>query len=325
MFCNFKQNETLYYNFLLGCVRMRNSSYLTIIELLLLFSISFSPDLELLKPFVSIRDCMQGKWRNLLPEIDIIPVNVEITTDIKPPVPQRKKKEYPDLVYKNPFDYSSMKKKKSKKKATSPPSSDDDKIEYAGNRRWSCMFCSEVTASKDDLIKHYEKHKEDEQEIEPREGSSSNTTEMFYCEVCSKEFTSLKSFERHTDLKHGEFLYGCDTCKKGFKNSFQFCLHNFQVHATDNRYHCNHCEFTTEDKADLKAHVILHKEDYKYRCDLCNRGFSVYSWFMEHENFHTGLTPFECEVCNGCFILKRDCKKGFWMALFNGNNEVHVT
>lgn len=261
-------------------------------------------------------DATTDKWKALLPEIDIIPLKVELTTEKIPPE-TRNKGKYANIVYKNPFVYSNMNVAKTRKKEKQPP--------IVTNKKWSCMICNEIAVGKEDLIKHYEKHREEEKEADFKDEEDSST-DYFLCQTCSKEFTSLKSYERHTEVQHGEFLYTCETCSKAFKNSYQFCLHNYDVHTDDGTYKCNHCEFTTQEKSQLKSHLNTHKEDYKYRCKICDKGFTVYNWYVEHENIHTGARPFECEVCTKCFAYNRYLvahKRSMHPELFSKNPIVH--
>lgn len=224
------------------------------------------------------------QWRSLLPEIDIIPVvpapdalmynfSASYTGNAftgPAPNPMRKPQK---AMYKNPFDYTSLNQRKNMNKEK------QQKIENKTNK-WSCMICSEVAQDKESLIEHYDKHRLEKQANIKQENQNLQTTsDYFVCPVCSKEFTSLRSYEHHTEAEHGEKKYICEKCNVGFKNCYQLCLHNHKAHTTDGLYRCTICDCTTNCKKTLKQHIMQHKEVHKYKCEICGKGFTSATWY----------------------------------------------
>ncbi|KAF2879538.1 hypothetical protein ILUMI_26622 [Ignelater luminosus] len=270
------------------------------------------------QPLASINALLATKENlsNRLPEIDIIPVGlksesqgytlpelfyVDKKEDTKKSVPKKKaakktKRTLADMGYKNPFVYTNCnytsKQRESKQHETS-------------NNKWTCMICNEVTANKESLIEHYEKHKNEKEGRIEQQNTTQNIEDYFKCVVCTREFTSSRSYEKHLELKHGENRYACEQCNKTYKNSFQLCLHNFSAHPDDGKYKCIACDFTTVNRASLRSHIEKHENDYRFQCEICDKKFLRSSWFEEHKNSHTGAMPFQCEVCTKSFPYSR--------------------
>lgn len=248
----------------------------------------FRKNLIHFEPYVTITEIPDAKenWKNFFPELDIIPVHSKMNNNFFALHPNMKKqletvvsknilkqKKSAAASYKNPFDYSHLHCTKSKNMLNNAKQSD------IKNNKWTCMICSEVTVDKQSLIEHYDKHR-----IE-KEGKSMPVditvkSDYFVCPVCSKEFTSLKSYEKHVEMQHGEKRFTCEQCNKGFKNTFQLAIHNFDTHTTDGIYRCCACDFTTECRLSLKQHAQVHKEEHKFKCNICGKGFSSSTWYV---------------------------------------------
>lgn len=225
------------------------------------------------------------QWKSLLPEIDIIPVvtapdallynfTASYTGNMFNSSSSKRKRKPQKVMYKNPFDYTSLNQR------TKMPKEKQQKIEIKTNK-WSCMICSEVAQDKESLIEHYDKHRLEKRENIKLENQNLQTTsDYFVCPVCSKEFTSLRSYEHHTDTEHGEKKYICEKCNVAFKNCYQLSLHNYKAHTTDGMYRCSICECVTESKMSLKQHIMQHKEVNKYKCEICGKGFTSATWYV---------------------------------------------
>ncbi|RZC32448.1 zinc finger protein 271-like [Asbolus verrucosus] len=199
------------------------------------------------------------------------------------------------VTYKNPFVYTNSKMATKKHKRRPPQENKSIK--------WACMICSDVKEDKQSLIDHYEFHKNETESLGLGDHSSGD---YFLCPVCLTDFTSLKSYEKHVENQHGEKHFACDDCNKFFKNSYQLCIHNYNIHSTDKLYRCVLCSFTTKHLKSLRPHLKhKHEDEFKYRCEVCNRGFASATWYEEHKNFHTGAMPFECEICFKSFPYTR--------------------
>uniref|UniRef100_A0A1Y1KRG1 Protein krueppel n=1 Tax=Photinus pyralis TaxID=7054 RepID=A0A1Y1KRG1_PHOPY len=232
------------------------------------------------------KKAISARWSNRLPEIDIIPVEKKgYTIDFD----ASRKLTMIEMGYKNPFTYANC-----SSKAKARPARHVD-----GNaHKWTCIICNESLADKRTLIEHYEDHKN---ELEGGAQSQIKVEDYFKCVVCTREFTSSRSYEKHLEIKHGENRYACEQCNKTYKNSFQLCLHNFNAHATDQIYKCIACDFETANRSSLKLHIDNHEGDYKNQCDICDKKFITHDLLEEHKNSHTSAMPFQCEICPRSF------------------------
>ncbi|XP_015834115.1 zinc finger protein ZFP2 isoform X2 [Tribolium castaneum] len=240
------------------------------------------------KTTVEAPEYLEQMLKCKLPEVDIIPVKQQVR------LKQTKTRAKPTL-YKNPFVYTNSKPSNRKVKKRSTPENRSIK--------WACMICSDVKEDKQSLIEHYEFHKNETESLGLGDHSSGD---YFLCPVCLTDFTSLKSYEKHVENQHGEKHFACDECNKFFKNAYQLCIHNYNMHSADKIYRCVMCNFTTRLLKSLRPHLKQkHEDEFKYRCEICNRGFASATWYEEHKNFHTGAMPFECEICFKSFPYTR--------------------
>lgn len=98
-----------------------------------------------------------------------------------------------------------------------------------------------------------------------------DNNDYFKCNICCKEFTSSKSYEKHNDRFHGNKGYACEFCNKSYKNMLLLCIHNYSVHDKREIYKCLSCDFETEIRYDLKQHLLTHQEGPKYKCEICGK------------------------------------------------------
>ena len=102
------------------------------------------------------------------------------------------------------------------------------------NTKWTCMICGYLCLSKDSLIEHYDHHKKQKDEaIDIKMEQTVDHTSYFNCAVCSRDFISLRSYEKHFDKFHGERNFSCMICEKTYKGALQLCMHNYNFHPSE--------------------------------------------------------------------------------------------
>lgn len=226
----------------------------------------------------------------------------------------------PPIGYVNPFNYSNLKAKNIPRKCKQPEIT---------NRKWTCIICSEISPDKESLIDHYEIHRINK-ETKVLE-TFDHETEYFNCAICGQEFTSLKTYERHFDAKHGERRYTCFVCEKIYKDAFQLAIHNYTAHPEDyDSYQCVSCDFKTAFRGNLKDHLLQHEASCKLKCEICGKGFETESSYEEHKSMHGSTASFSCDVCGETFPYTQHLithKKEVHPEIFGdklNQNECHV-
>ena len=101
----------------------------------------------------------------------------------------------------------------------------------------------------------------------------SETNNQLVCDICKKQFNSLKYYATHISKCEKDLL--CFKCKKIFKN-----------------------------KRILRQHLLQIHLDVK-KCDACGESFSTEKKLAKHKNKVHSTTEIRCENCNGVFKNKK--------------------
>ena len=94
-------------------------------------------------------------------------------------------------------------------------------------------------------------------------------TKHIGCHICKARFSTQKGLKNHIVNKHS---VECEHCKKSFKKSSKLDQHLNEKHA--NELKCDKCDFATSSSQLLGIHMRNHAyklhEDGKYHCDFCD-------------------------------------------------------
>jgi len=219
-----------------------------------------------------------------------------------------------------------------------------DGCEYTSNKK-QCVFDHRLKlhgqATKGVTIYHC---KIDECKFKTVEPVAFNThlnmvhekTEVFSCQVCSKDFFSNATLKWHIEGVHmgikrfkcdqcdvqcydrrslklhmdthladedREKLV-CDECGSSFVNIEGLKSHIRRVHRAEKNVQCPHCpDKWFFSKSRLMVHLRgVHQEDKRFVCPHCNRGFSNNYTLNCHINVqHLKVKSFRCKLCNTFF------------------------
>lgn len=195
---------------------------------------------------------------------------------------------------------------------------------------FKCTKCLEIYNSFNELVDHMQ--------------SKVCFTEIFACEICSKEFKNNRCLSRHKSYTHKpKIKFICEECAKSFFNKLELEMHMQSAHNHESPHknslivfkctHCteefnNHkdlcihmkdhdrekkegaklCETCGKNCINLKAyrrHIKTHAEPIKNNvCLVCNKRFTKGSELTAHSHVHTGIKLFRCDLCNKSFAKK---------------------
>ncbi|XP_026273902.1 zinc finger protein 583-like [Frankliniella occidentalis] len=128
-------------------------------------------------------------------------------------------------------------------------------------------------------------------------------TKPHTCTVCNKQFYQLANLKYH-EKTHGEKQwYTCQTCRKTLKTELGLKLHSLQ-HSGEKPYLCPYCNKPFTTLGVLEAHVRIHTGEKPYECSYCFKTFAQQGTLTCHIRRHTGEKPFSCKVCQKSFTQR---------------------
>lgn len=140
--------------------------------------------------------------------------------------------------------------------------------------------------------------------------------DLYYCPVCSMQFSSKSSLLEHQNKEHSnEKPFKCELCGKAF--ALRMYLKNHErrhrqkfaaqktTELTENKLKCAQCHIKFSTAQDLSLHMRLHaeKEVGEYRCDMCYKSFRQWSVLKQHQESHVGQVVYECTECDKAFAF----------------------
>uniref|UniRef100_A0A8C4NBV1 C2H2-type domain-containing protein n=2 Tax=Eptatretus burgeri TaxID=7764 RepID=A0A8C4NBV1_EPTBU len=128
------------------------------------------------------------------------------------------------------------------------------------------------------------------------------------CSVCDKGFSQKGNLNEHMRIHTGEHPHKCSVCDKGFSHKGHLKLH-MRIHTGERPFKCSICENGFSQKGHLKLHMRIHTGERPYKCSVCDKAFSQKGYLNMHVRIHTGERPYKCSVCDKGFSQKGKLNK----------------
>lgn len=156
---------------------------------------------------------------------------------------------------------------------------------------YNCDICQRGFTRAAHLLRH--------KECRHTECNANPNTVSCVCEICTKNFSSLKSLRLHMKV-HIAKVHACKFCPYHFANKDELIEHN-KLHIHEKPYLCSECgaRFVRNDY--LTVHMRRHKGDKPYKCKFCGKGFPRATDLTVHERYHTGEKTHLCTTCGKGF------------------------
>ena len=132
------------------------------------------------------------------------------------------------------------------------------------------------------------------------------------CTLCSRKYSSSKTFEKHIRRCQDKRKLACPECHKEVIGQVQLddhrrshrgvdcnlcgeripansvSAHKAKVHGTSKTVKCDQCPFETKHQAYLSKHILKHvpKEKIDYPCDQCSKTFNMKRYLTQHKKTH---------------------------------------
>lgn len=153
-------------------------------------------------------------------------------------------------------------------------------------------------------------------------------TGLVQCPQCLRSFDDYEKLKDHIHYSHPkqDKTITCSKCQKTFSKTQHYNRHMLTVHAdrSDNRFHCDHCDFKTYANEFLlhhkrTKHNVLHKTPYKNCttksdpkekpvCEHCGKVMASKSTLYHHLKIHENETKiFEKDKVYSCSLCNAEC------------------
>lgn len=128
------------------------------------------------------------------------------------------------------------------------------------------------------------------------------------CEICGKIFRTMRAVALHAEI-HAGIMYPCDKCGKDFSSKQALTSHTNNYHGKVQEYVCIYCGKLSNTYVTHKRHQETHTRERKFVCDICPAAYNRKHKLDMHKKTHSDAKDFECDVCQARFkvhyILQR--------------------
>ena len=132
--------------------------------------------------------------------------------------------------------------------------------------------------------------------------NSTETEDLYPCNVCQKRFSNKDTLNKHWDSQHPDkSKTTCTLCHKTFSRELSLIQHT-RAYLNILPFSCNLCEAVFTTSSNLHSHRrSKHREPFK--CDYCEKEFSLAKTLNYHKKIHIA-NHFTCVKCKKIFVQK---------------------
>ncbi|XP_061076437.1 zinc finger protein 335 isoform X2 [Conger conger] len=174
---------------------------------------------------------------------------------------------------------------------------------HEGTKPYKCEECDYSSVYRKDVVRHSAIHNKDKKKkadmFFPGASQVPRNTQ-FPCPVCNRVYPMQKRLTQHMKTHSTEKPHMCDKCGKSFKKRYTFKMHLLtHIQSYGNRFKCEFCEYTCDNKKLLLNHQLSHTTDKPFKCDYCKYSTTKEDFLVSHMAIkHTGEKPFSCDFCH---------------------------
>ena len=110
----------------------------------------------------------------------------------------------------------------------------------------------------------------------------------YHCNICDKEFNTLKESKRHASMSHRPRKpHECTECGRVFQKQYSLKSHYHTAHLNNKDFPCEECGSKFAYKKSLKLHIkSIHLNIKEYNCERCGKWFTQKSHLRRHTCVH---------------------------------------